>query len=170
MVGQLYKYVGPPEIAASVANSPAGAPIRTPDDLRSWLSANREDLDRAGNIMATFIVDQVGLLRVAPRRTEHVACASGGPVKSAGQISFTVDGRIDYISNQSTGFCPEPESWPAVASALQGVVTSLPPKFSAEFVFRRCASCDQILIIKDSWFVCDVCDAEVPPAWNFDPR
>jgi hypothetical protein len=167
MASRLYDYVGPPEVAASVRGLPAGTPIKSEQDLKAWLVANREDLDRAGTIIATFVIDKDGLLRMAQRRTEHVACASGGPVRSAGEISFTIDGRIAYVSNQSTGFCPEAESWPAVAAAIKDVVPSPPNRFSQEFIFRRCTSCGQTLVIKDNWFVCDLCDADVPTTWNF---
>lgn len=170
MSSRLYDYVGPPEVAASVRGSPAGIPIKNSDDLKAWLAANREDMDSAGTITATFVIDKDGLLRIAERRAEHVACASGGPVRSAGEMSFTLDGRIDYVSNQSTGFCPEPESWPAVAVAIKDIVASPPRGFSREFIFRRCTNCGQVLVIKDNWLVCDVCDADVPTSWNFDTR
>jgi len=170
MASRVYEYVGPPEVAASVRGLPAGAPIRSQGDLEAWILANREDLDSAGIIIATFIIDKGGVLRVAQRRTEHVACASGGPVLSAGEMSFTIDGRIAYVSNQSTGFCPEAESWPAVAAALRDVAPSPLDGFSQEFIFRRCTSCGQTLVIKDNWFVCDVCGADVSTSWNFDQR
>src|SRR5262249_34264852 len=157
MASRLYDYVGPPEVAASVRGSPAGSPIKNDSDLKAWLAANRVDMDGAGAITATFVIDKDGILRVAERRTEHVAWASGGPVRSAGEMSFTGDGRIDYVSNQSTGFCPEPDSWPAVAVAIKDVVASPPRGFSREFIFRRCTDCGQTLVIKDDWFVCDVC-------------
>jgi hypothetical protein len=167
-MGRFYKYVGPSEILASVLNAPAGELIESPAGLKNWLAANRDDMGPTGVIVATYVIDHQGRLLLAPRRTEHVACASGGPVKSAGEISFTPEGRIAEVSNQSTGFCPEPESWPAVATALESVVPHPPRAFTREFVFRRCPSCAQILIIKENWFVCDVCDVAVPTYWNFE--
>jgi hypothetical protein len=167
-VWQLYNYVGPPEIAEAVRNLPAGTPIRSPQDLKNWVESNRTDADGDGVIAATFVVDRDGVLRLAPRRTEHVACASGGPVMSAGELFFRQDLSLADASNQSTGFCPEPTSWPAIAAALSPVVASVPEHFSRQFTFRRCPSCGQILVIKDDWFVCDVCDADVPDTWNFE--
>jgi len=165
----LYNYVGPADIAAAARDQPAGAPIKSPADLAGWLHSNRDDANDQGTIVATFIVGEDGVLRIASRRTEHVACASGGPVKSAGEIAFSPDGHIVRVSNQSTGFCPEPDSWTAVRAALDGIVARLPDAFSNAFTFRRCPSCAQILIIKDNWFVCDVCDSDVPETWNFGP-
>lgn len=167
-MARLYNYVGPAEIAEAVRNLPAGTPITTPQDLTNWLKSNRADSDNDGVIAATFVVDRDGILRLAPRRTEHVACAAGGPVLSAGELFFASDGSVIEISNQSTGFCPEPTSWPAVADALSLLVPWAPPRFTRQFTFRRCPSCAQILVIKENWFVCDVCDADVPANWNFD--
>lgn len=165
---RLYNYMGPPDIADAVRGLPAGTPIRSPEDLDNWLKSNRADADDDGVIAATFVVDRDGVLRLAPRRTEHVACASGGPVMSAGELFFTPELGIADASNQSTGFCPEPASWTAVAAALSPAVASVPEGFSRQFTFRRCPSCAQILVIKDNWFVCDICDADVPTTWNFE--
>lgn len=167
MTERLYHYVGSSENLASVSNDPAGEVIESATDLRSWLSGNAAEATSQGAITATYTIDRKSRLLLAQRRTEHVACASGGPVKSAGEISFTVDGKLLEVSNQSTGFCPEPESWPAVATALRNVVSEAPSAFTVAFTFRRCPSCKQILVIKDQWFVCDVCDADVPTHWNF---
>src|SRR5918911_838983 len=68
-------------------------------------------------------------LRLAARRTEHVACAQGAPVLAAGEIRFTradVLPQVLEITNQSTGYCPEPESWPAVAAALSAIGLAAP--------------------------------------------
>ena len=72
------------------------------------------------------------------------------------------------MTNQSTGYCPEPESWIAVEIALKHIGVKFPDGFTTEFLFRRCESCGQINIVKENWFVCSVCDAELPPQWNFD--
>jgi len=71
------------------------------------------------------------------------------------------------VSNQSTGFCPEPESWPAVAAALDRIGIPHPGRFTQEVVLRRCLTCGQRNIVKDGWFVCEVCGADLPAAWNF---
>ena len=71
------------------------------------------------------------------------------------------------VSNQSTGYCPEPESWPAVAAALGRIGVRHPGQFTTEVVFRRCVKCGERNVVKGGWFVCGVCEAELPQQWNF---
>jgi len=64
-------------------------------------------------LIVTFVIDQSGTLLVADRQSEHVACAGRQPVLSAGEMTFLVSGKVvemAEVSNQSTGYCPEPES------------------------------------------------------------
>lgn len=116
------------------------------------------------------MVDAAGTLRVAPRRSEHVASAGGGPVLSAGEISFVrleQGWRVGDVTNQSTGFCPEASSWPAVADACERAGLAYPGRrFTTAFEFRRCIDCDQINIVKDSDFTCAACGADLPAEWN----
>ena len=89
---------------------------------------------------------------------------------SAGEITFLRHRSgwgVESISNQSTGFCPEPESWEAVTAALDGTGLESPKGWSNEILFRRCPRCGERNIVKDSWFLCDMCDAELPKTWNF---
>ncbi len=84
-------------------------------------------------------------------------------------MGFLVDGDeliVIAVSNQSTGYCPEPESWPRVALALDTIPLQHPGRFTQEIVFRRCASCDQINIVKDGWLICLFCGKELPTHWN----
>ena len=65
--------------------------------------------ENGGGEPFTFVVDLEGVLRLAPRRSEHVACAGGRPVLSAGEVSFErgPDGwEVTSATNQSTGYCP----------------------------------------------------------------
>lgn len=96
-----YVYVGPPEILASSAGQAAGAPINSVMDLKAWLESFPTEQVNGNCWVATFTIGLGGELRVAPRRSEHVACASGGPVYSAGEM--TIDRHFDVveISNQS---------------------------------------------------------------------
>ena len=71
------------------------------------------------------------------------------------------------VSNQSTGYCPEPESWPAVAETLDQIGIAHPGRFKNEIIFRLCPLCGQRNIVNGSWFVCDVCGSDLPAAWNF---
>jgi hypothetical protein len=156
-----YRYVGPEEIRRRLADAPGGTEIRSANDLAAL--ATEEPM--------TFVVDDRGVLRVANRRSEHVACAAGRDVLSAGELRAARDGkgvRVVEISNQSTGYCPEPESWPAVAKALDAANIAHPGGFTYEAIFRRCPSCGQRNLVKDGWLECGVCGAALPEAWNFD--
>ena len=118
----------------------------------------------------TFVVGVDGILRVADRRSEHVACAGGGDVLSAGELTAVRSGSgysITEVSNQSTGYCPEPESWQAVADALDRAGIAHPGHFTFEAVFRRCTHCGERNLVKDSWFYCAICEGVLPLAWNF---
>jgi hypothetical protein len=85
---RLYRYVGPAEIKPRVAGRPAGTRISSASDLLAWL--RRADAEH-GLVAATFVIDEQGDLLLADRRSEHVACAGGGPVLSAGEMFFAVD-------------------------------------------------------------------------------
>jgi hypothetical protein len=90
-----YAYVGPSAIREASKNAPLGIAIASPDDLRPH--ATGEPL--------TFVIDVVGTLRVAPRRSEHVACAGGGDVLSAVELTAVVDrnaARVVEVTNLST--------------------------------------------------------------------
>jgi hypothetical protein len=99
-----------------------------------------------------------------------VACAGGTPVLSAGEISFErgpAGWEVTSVTNQSTGYCPEPSSWSAVARALDRIGAPHPGRFTSEFVFRRCPQCGERNIVRDGDFTCAICDAELPASWNF---
>ncbi|MCX5400181.1 hypothetical protein [Streptomyces sp. NBC_00102] len=120
----------------------------------------------------TFVVGGDGALRLAPRRSEHVACAGGEAVLSAGEIGFARDAggwTVDHISNQSTGYCPDVSSWPAVARALDRAELARSDGFTHEVIFRRCPGCQEHNIVRESHFVCVFCDGELPMVWNVDP-
>ena len=164
-----YRYVGPAEILRQVAGSPGGRVVASPADLREWLAEADEPPEPDGSVPATFIVDGDGRLRLAPRRTEHVACAEGGEVLAAGEL-FLRGETVVGATNQSTGYCPRPESWAAVAAALDAAGLPHPGGYTAEFVFRRCEACQALNVVKDGWLVCAVCDAPLPPDWNCTGR
>ncbi|GHF38212.1 hypothetical protein [Streptomyces griseosporeus] len=120
----------------------------------------------------TFVVGTDGVLRLAPRRSEHVACAGGARVLSAGEIRFVREaGRwvVSDVSNQSTGYCPDVTSWPAVARALDDAGLGRPAGFTHEVVFRRCPGCRELNIVREDYFVCVFCDSDLPRTWNVDP-
>lgn len=120
----------------------------------------------------TFVVGMDGVLRLAPRRSEHVACASGDMVLSAGEISFMREAdrwTVSEASNQSTGYCPDASSWAEVARALDAVGLGRPSGFTHEVVFRRCPDCQEHNIVRENDFVCVFYGSDLPETWNVDP-
>jgi hypothetical protein len=98
-----------------------------------------------------------------------VACAAGESVLSAGEIFFDArpPARVTAVSNLSTGYCPEPQSWAAVATALDQLAVPHPGRFTDEFVFRRCPACGERNLVKDDDYSCALCGADLPAIWNF---
>lgn len=187
--GRAYRYVGPPELRerATASGDPGpvgravrtavgravraagGRPVRTAGGFASWADG------RAAAEFAepfTFVVDLGGALRLAPRRSEHVACAGGEPVLSAGEIGFRRSGgggwEVGTVSNLSTGYCPDVVSWPAVAAALDRLGLPHPGGFTQAVVFRRCTGCGQCGIVREGHYVCVFCNADLPERWNVD--
>jgi hypothetical protein len=70
------------------------------------------------------------------------------------------------LSNQSTGYCPDLDSWSAVAIALDRIGLAHPGDFTHKIVFRRCPGCSQLNIVQDGDFVCAVCGSALPEHWN----
>lgn len=166
---KVYHYVGPRRIAERVATSSSGTPICSSRDVLAWIRTSSQELDADGCVIATFVVDDVGVLKIADRRSEHVICAGGAPVRSAGEMTFAIHGgevSVAAVSNQSTGYCPEPESWPAVAEALSNAGLSAPAGFNFMCVFRLCSACGNRNLIKDDVFECGVCGQALPAWYN----
>ncbi|MEU1616248.1 hypothetical protein ABZ479_02975 [Streptomyces sp. NPDC005722] len=159
---EAFTYVGPDDIRAAVVRpGAAGRAVRSPQDVREWLEgagpAEREE-------PFTYVVDPGGTLLLAPRRSEHVACAGGGPVLAAGEIAFAArrEGgwEVTEVSNQSTGYCPDPDaSWPALAAALDRAGLARPAWFTQAVVFRHCPRCGERNLVKDGDFTCALCEA-----------
>jgi hypothetical protein len=158
--------VGPDGIRASVRAGSEGRVIRSAADLDAWVSERgAEEADEP----YTFVVGLDGLLRLAPRRSEHVACAGGRAVLAAGEMAFDRAAghwAVHEVSNQSTGYCPDPESWEAVARALDTAGVGRPARFSHEVVFRRCERCRACSIVRENDFVCVFCGGDLPREWN----
>ncbi|MEV6180019.1 hypothetical protein ACIHAR_26075 [Streptomyces sp. NPDC052016] len=82
--GRRYRYVGPEEVRRAVAPGAGGRVVRGAADLDAW-AAEQGTEGRAPGAQRpeetfTFVVGPDGLLRLAHRRSEHVACAGGGDV------------------------------------------------------------------------------------------
>jgi hypothetical protein len=169
---RLYRYIGPKLIGDRATHAPAGTAIRAAADVARWVRDSGQRPGPDGCVIATFIVDAAGVLLVADRHSEHVACAGRQPVRSAGEITFRVAGgaaEVTAVSNQSTGYCPEPESWPVVVTALSAAGLEPPEEFALACVFRRCPACDSLNVVKDGVFECGVCAADLPAAYNCQP-
>lgn len=82
--------------------------------------------------------------------------------------AFDFDPEVVAIASQSTGYCPDVTSWPAVQAALDLAGVDHPHAFTYPIVFRRCPQCRQRNVVKDDHFVCALCDAPLPSAWNMD--
>jgi hypothetical protein len=156
---RLYRYVGPEDIRLAALASPPGRRISNASELASFAAGAKDP-------WATYVVSAEGDLLAAPRRSEHVACAGGADVRSAGELCIDGD-RIVEITNLSTGYCPEPSSWIEVERALDRAGIEHPDGFTYEATFRRCVACTERNVVKDGWFVCAICGAELPSAWNF---
>lgn len=166
---RLYSFVGPDRLR-HLRRDPSVSGPASAAQLLAWVSAQLPRGRRDGALTVTYTIDPSGQLWVADRHSEHVACADGGPVLAAGEMTFSF--RADQISatgitNQSTGFCPEPDCWPAVAGALDSLGISHPGSFEHAFLFRRCPQCAAINLIKEEIFSCDCCAADLPADWNF---
>lgn len=164
-----YPYIGPGSIRKSAEGSAGGRLLRSIRDLEDWVRETGQEPDGRGLITATFVVDLEGFLRVADRHSEHVACAGRAPVLSAGEVSFSKSRgawTVEEISNQSTGYCPDPESWPAVASALDRLGIAHPGRFTLSCIFRRCPACGQVNIVKEDWYSCGSCAEDLPKERN----
>jgi hypothetical protein len=98
-----YRYVGPAELSDQAAPVDAVG-VGSPASLAVWL-AGRERGGLAEPL--TFVVTLDGVLRLAARRTEHVALARGQDVLAAGEMAFAASGlgwRVVEVTNQSTGY------------------------------------------------------------------
>jgi len=165
-----YRYVGPSEIRDNLPEKSQRVLIQSRADVINWIKGTNQQPEHDDLIVATFIIDTSGQLWINDRRSEHVLCAAGKNVLSAGEMAFEVaQNHVEVIevTNQSTGYCPEPESWRAVKQALDAVAIPHPPDFTMKFIFRLCETCGTKNIVKDMWFECAVCQAPLNEQWNF---
>ncbi|MFI9568443.1 hypothetical protein [Streptomyces rishiriensis] len=149
---------------ATVRPGDGGRRIGSAADFDGWI-VEQSVADLAEPF--TFLVGVDGVLRLAPRRSEHVACAGGDIVLSAGEISFTREAdrwTVSEVSNQSTGYCPDVSSWPEVARALDAVGLWRPSGSTHEVVFRRCPDCQEHNIMREDDFACVFCGSDLPAA------
>lgn len=166
-----YRYIGPAGLAASAIDPPQRIHVQQPQDVLRWIKETGQRLCAGRTVTATFVVETGGRLWIADRHSEHVQCARGQDVLSAGEMTFLVDKQgvtVKEVTNQSTGYCPEPESWDAVAAALDTAQIPHPGRFTTGFLFRRCEVCGMTNIVKEDIFECGVCRGALPRQWNFN--
>jgi hypothetical protein len=168
---RLYPYVGSASIRASVPKASHRLHATSKEAILHWITETRQPREPDGTVVVTFIIDPMGELWINDRRSEHVLCAAGQDVFSAGEMTFAIEGEtleLVEVSNQSTGYCPEPDSWPAVARALNAISLQHANDFTMTCIFRRCEACSTLNLVKDDWFECAVCQAPLSDTWNLD--
>jgi hypothetical protein len=166
----LYSFVGPPQIRMSADFETPRHEVKNAAALLQWARQMDGAIKGLRDFVFTYVVLPEQRLFVADRRSEHVACARGDAVLTAGELFVSlVNGRlqVDGASNLSTGYCPEPGSWRALQLALEGTDLGSLEGFEPSFEFRRCEWCEQNCLIKDEVFECPGCNVELPQHWNF---
>lgn len=162
----MYSFVGKENLLTLVKPEHKGIRIYTPGHIDKWIITNAQKPDFNHEIIVTFVIDKENNLRINDRRSEHVVCAGGEPVLSAGEMTFQLRNNktqnISQITNLSTGYCPCPSSWRFVKQALDSIGMQYPDGFSPAFIFRICKNCQTINVIKDDYFVCLNCDKDLP--------
>ena len=139
------------------------------ESIKEWITSTQQPKEADGSVTCTFIVDLNRQLWINDRRSEHLVCAAGGNVLSAGEITFAFlknQVEVTEVTNQSTGYCPEPQSWEVVAETLNQIGIVHPNEFTTAYIFRRCEACQTLNIVKDDWFFCGVCDVPLSHEWN----
>jgi hypothetical protein len=137
--------------------------------VQAVLEAGKQGRRESGEPV-TLVVSLDGILRLAPRRSEHVGCAHGRDVLAAGEVAFALTGDVWSVrdaTNQSTGYCPDLDSWPAVADALNRAGIGCLDDYTDPVVFRRCVSCGERNIVRDDGFTCALCGHALLLEWNF---
>lgn len=162
-----YAFIGNKDLLNLVRPELEGYVIYSFSDIENWINTTKQKANKDNQVVATFIIDASGNLRINDRHSEHVVCACGRDVLSAGEITFELSKQkifISQITNQSTGYCPSPASWSAVQKALEKIGIKHHTYFTTAFEFRVCKNCGWINIIKDAYFVCEniECQNELP--------
>jgi len=167
-----YAYVGPTSILQKVDLSQTGSKVLLGQAVLQWIEKTKQRLLNH-QLTTTFIVNLQEELVISDRHSEHVMCAGGYRVLSAGEITFEIANKqtsVIAITNQSTGYCPEPSSWSVVARALQKANLEGPDYFTDAYEFRYCYQCQHINLIKEQVFECAICESMLDINWNLDQK
>ncbi|MGB1241872.1 MAG: hypothetical protein ACPG49_05085 [Chitinophagales bacterium] len=173
-----YEYVGPKEILQMIKAKYRGTVIEESEEIRNWIGANHKNTKFGDVAICTFTINLQGKLVIADRHSEHVQCAFGEKVRSAGEIGFVVEKKnevyVDSITNQSTGYCPSSESWFEVEKALKAILQlkglSEFKGFDPAFIFSYCPDCKTRQIVKDEFYFCLKCEEELLSEGEFQMK
>jgi hypothetical protein len=170
----VYSYVGEHEYSAGGEGDTAEETrqrIASADEISAWVGKHGEEAEFDRSVPACYIVDTDYEFWIASRFSEHVTLAKARPVLAAGEVFFGEDGgvaTVERITNQSTGYCPEPSSFKIAEFVLAKLKIPHPEEFDPAFQFRWCKPCGNIEIVKDGDFTCLMCGEELPEEWNLD--
>lgn len=171
---KLYDYVGPASVRASACFDTPRHQVSDGAALNAWAQSHQLINGREHCVTFTYVVLPPARLFVADRHSEHVACARGDKVLTAGEITFERTGSrwvVFETSNLSTGYCPESSSWHILNEALQAAGFAPVDGFTNPFEFRYCSQCQQTCVIKDDVYECPSCLTVLPENWNYEaPR
>ncbi len=168
---KLYRYVGPPEVRRAADMESPRHEVVGVEGLLAWVAAQGISRPGTRDFILTYVVLPDGTMFVSHRNSEHVACARGGMVLAAGEITFAksrIGLELVDVSNLSTGYCPEVRSWEAVAPALAAAGLGEIRAYSQAFEFRYCRGCECTCIVKDGIYECPACLGELPREWNYN--
>lgn len=156
----LYGFIGPDRLLPLATAETPRLRLRRGMRAREILTALERPDARADELIATYVVDGGGAVWIAERQVEHIAAARGAPVLAAGEMTLDLAGDEIVVlaaTNQSTGYCPSPASWTALAVALDAIGVDRPDDFEQVFEFGRCAECGALAIVKDGERICAEC-------------
>ncbi len=165
-----YTFQGSDEQLEHHTKVKTGTAIHLQSDLVTWLKSQSWDESINGALWVTYVIDLEGILRLAHRRSEHIACAEGKSVLAAGEMSFELSGdavEVVDVTNLSTGYCPDIACIERVRKTLNALELDSPDEFTEEYIFRKCPSCFQRNVVKDGWYYCNNCGHELPAEYNY---
>lgn len=165
---RLYHYIGPKELLRSLDNTSPRHELTGPSGLEQFAKSIGVSFWN-GSATFSYVVLPPMRLFIADRRSEHLACARGEPVLTAGEITFTKGSsglEVSAANNLSTGYCPESSSWGALDLALRAANLSGIHGFAPSFEFRFCAECSMTCVIKNEVYECPRCLGVLPREWN----
>ncbi len=163
-----YFYVGSKEIRTRVHKEYEGYKISQIEDIQRWIENTNQAVVNE-HLIATFVINEQAELLISDRHSEHVMCAGGQAVLSAGEITFSFEKEkivVSEISNQSTGYCPKPSSWEIVEIVLNKLEIEHPNAFTSAFEFRYCVVCETKNLVKEEVYECIVCGSDLDLEWN----